>query len=144
MECHEYDYINMQWGEDRKDQSRYTHHKIHRSVTVSKNHRANNASPRVGRWLTCVIYSYPVYNISHTPSFNIQGGIGLRWLRSIGCGGAMVVENQRDLVRSSSGPVNFGSGVCLISVSAPSESKCQMIQIEKYLYLPRGEGLRHA
>ena len=56
----------------------------------------------------------------------------------------MVVENQRDLVRSSSGPVNFGSGVCLISVSAPSESKCQMIQNEKYLYLPRGEGLRHA
>ena len=54
----------------------------------------------------------------------------------------MVVENQRDLVRSSSGPVNFGSGVCLISVSAPSESKCQMIQIEKYLYLPRGEGIK--
>ena len=56
----------------------------------------------------------------------------------------MVVENQRDLVQISSGPVNFGSDVCLISVSAPSESKCQMIQIEKYLYLPRGEGLRHA
>ena len=56
----------------------------------------------------------------------------------------MVVENQRDLVQSSSGPVNFGSDVCLICVSAPSESKCQMIQIEKYLYLPRGEGLRHA
>ena len=121
-------------GRRQKYKSRYTHHKIHRSVTVSKNHRANNASPRVGRWLTCVIYSYPVYNISHTPSFNIQGGIGLRWLRSIGCGGAMVVENQRDLVQISSGPVNFGSGVCLISVSAPSELKCQMIQIEKYKY----------
>ena len=56
----------------------------------------------------------------------------------------MVVENQWDLVQISSEPVNFGSGVCLISESAPNESKCQMIQIEKYLYLPRGEGLRHA
>ena len=41
-------------------------------------------------------------------------------------------KTKGSLVRSSSEPVNFGSDVCLICVTAPSESKCQIIQIESY------------